>query len=89
LITLDNTRSNKAVTWSGTPLPKDGYNWATLSPGSGSVGAGAKATLTVNPINPNACNLARPGGTADMTVRIQADGKTFDVTVHVIYSGIA
>jgi hypothetical protein len=87
-ISLDNSRSNQAVQWTAQALQKDGYNWATVSPDSGSLSAGGKTTVTVHPINPNACNLARPG-TADMTVRIQAGGKTFDVTVHVIYSGIA
>ena len=87
-ISLDNSRSNQSVPWTAQALQKDGYNWATVSPDSGSLSAGGKTTVTVHPINPNACNLARPG-TADMTVRIQADGKAFDVTVHVIYSGIA
>jgi hypothetical protein len=50
-ITLDNSASNIAVTWSATAIERDGAGnpWAVFSPGSGQVPAYAKQSVTISP----------------------------------------
>ncbi len=79
-VVLNNTQSNVAVNWqiSITQTDPAGNIWATASPTSGTVNAGARAVLTITPFfssaNVNLCN------------DLPANGQTFAFTAVIKYT---
>lgn len=60
-LTLDNTGSNVAVTWTATVSDKIGTSgviWAGIAPSSGSIPAGQSIQITVTPAS-NICSLSQ------------------------------
>lgn len=64
-ITLDNTASNVAVSWSATVVDKlgTGSPWAAISPASGDVPAYGQGSVSINPAPRNVCASSSPSGT--------------------------
>jgi hypothetical protein len=76
-VTLDNTKSTAPATWT-TSVQRLNNNqpWAQLSPSSGTVPAGQKATFQLTPRNPDTCGSIPSGQSRDfhVTINVQWPG---------------
>jgi hypothetical protein len=87
-ITLDNTGSNVAVSWSATVVDKisSGAPWATVSPAGGTVPAGGQRLVTISPYPSNPSLVCYSSGRTGTPYRVTisatgAGTSTFTETV--------